>query len=211
MLNADTYHLCPTHKVQYPHGATCPKCSQGKKMKRDYTNETENTDANFFIGYEVEHTPAHELKTLFVVGVQPLREILTRANTLQCQAIYFGANQSFDLINTPLPSLSDQLREWVEMINGCLMHVDDFWCTLDFDVKYAEDIVETILVEKHNFIPMISCKIPYANQMGYNATVKIDDKDFDASNPGVWCHKLHSLMDPDKYTNWKKYKDDKIV
>ena len=174
-------------------------------MKRDYTNEAENTDANFFIGYEVEHTPAHELKTLFVVGVQPLREILTRANALNCTAVYFGANQSFKWDDTA------ELQSWVEMIHGVLLHADDFWCTLDFDVRYAEDLVETILVEHSNFIPMVSVKIPYASQMGYNATVKIDDKDFQASNPGVWCHKLHSLMDPEKFTNWKKYKDDKII
>ena len=174
-------------------------------MKREYENQDHNENTDFFVGYEVEHTPAHQLKTLFVVGVQPLREILTRANALDCKAVYFGANMSFEWAG------DEGLKEWVAMINGVLMHPDDFWCTLDFDVRYAEDLVETILVEHSNFIPMVSVKIPYASQMGYNATVKIDDKDFQASNPGVWCHKLHSLMDPEKFTNWKKYKDDKII
>jgi hypothetical protein len=174
-------------------------------MKREYENQDHNDNTNFFVGYEVEHTPAYQLKTLFVVGIQPLKDILTRANTLDCKAVYFGANMSFDFV------LDHELQQWIEMINGVLNHPDDFWCTLDFDVTHSESICETILVEHSNFIPMISVKIPYAAQMGYNATVKIDDKDFQASNPGVWCHKLHNLMDPQFYTNWKKYKDDKIV
>ena len=175
-------------------------------MKRDYTNEAENEDANFFIGYEVEHTPAHELKTLFVVGIHPTKDILTRANTLNCKAIYFGANQSFKAEDTI------QMGEWIEMISEVLNHPDDFWCTLDFDVSCVDLITDDpVLVDHPNFIPIISVKIPNANQLGYNAVVKIDDIDFEATNPGVWCHKLHDLMDHTKYTNWKKYKDDKIV
>jgi hypothetical protein len=41
--------------------------------------------------------------------------------------------------------------------------------------------------------------------------VKIDDKDFQATNPGVWCHRLHNLMDEQRFTNWEEYKNDKIV
>ena len=32
--------------------------------------------ANFFIGTEVEHSPAHGMKTLFVVGLQEARTII---------------------------------------------------------------------------------------------------------------------------------------
>lgn len=179
-------------------------------MKREYENQDHNEDTDFFIGYEVEHTPAHKLKTLFVVGIQPVTEILKRANALNCKAVYFGANMSFELEPT-IESEFDQWLFWADMIRGVLEHPDDFWCTLDFDVKHVEGVCETGLADHPNFIPMVSVKIPYANQLGYNAVVKIDDKDFQASNPGVWCHKLHDLMDHTKYTNWKKYKDDKIV
>jgi hypothetical protein len=177
-------------------------------MKREYSNQDHNENTDFFVGTEVEHTPAYGLKTLFVVGVQSTSEIMRQANALNCRAIYFGANQSFNL---PATDDADCWKPWEDMINTVLNHPDDFWCTLDFDVKYAENIVSTELVGHPNFIPMISVKIPYAMQMGYNATVKIDDKDFQASNPGVWCHKLHELMTHDKYTNWKKYKDDQII
>ena len=39
----------------------------------------------------------------------------------------------------------------------------------------------------------------------------IDDKDFDATNPGVWCHSLHDLMDREKFTDWGKYGLDKVL
>ena len=178
-------------------------------MKREYDNQEHNENTDFFIGYEVEHTPAHQLKTLFVVGIQPIGEILKRANALNCKAVYFGANMSFAPVEAE--NEWERWQPWEDMIVGVLEHPDDFWCTLDFDVKHVEGILECLFTSHPNFIPMISVKIPYAGQLGYNATVKIDDKDFEASNPGVWCHKLHDLMDHTKYTNWKKYKDDKIL
>ena len=35
-------------------------------------------DTRFFIGTEVEHTPAYGQRTLFVVGYQPKEEILVK-------------------------------------------------------------------------------------------------------------------------------------
>ena len=48
-------------------------------MKRDYTTG-EITDVQFFIGTEVEHTPAFGMKTLFVTGVHPAEEIALNLN-----------------------------------------------------------------------------------------------------------------------------------
>jgi hypothetical protein len=59
---------------------------------------------------------------------------------------------------------------------------------------------------------MISVKLPYIQQLGYNATIKLDDKDFAATNPGVWCHSVHDLMKRDQaFTDWYKYTKDEIV
>jgi hypothetical protein len=41
--------------------------------------------------------------------------------------------------------------------------------------------------------------------------LKIDDKDFKATNPGVWCHNLHDLLDRQKFTDWAKYGLDKVI
>ena len=58
---------------------------------------------------------------------------------------------------------------------------------------------------------MISAKLPYIDQLGYNAWLKIDDKDFDASNPGVWVHRVHDLKTKDLFTHWGKYTTDEII
>ncbi len=82
--------------------------------------------------------------------------------------------------------------------------------TLDYDAKYHDWILETGYNERHNFISMISVKLPYVNQLNYNACIKIDDADFDHSNPGVWVQPVHGLLERDKFTPWSKYGDDDI-
>jgi hypothetical protein len=47
--------------------------------------------------------------------------------------------------------------------------------------------------------------------LNYNAMLKIDDKDFAASNPGVWCHRLHTLQDVSKFTDWSQYGKDQPI
>ena len=159
---------------------------------------------DFFIGTEVEHTPAYGTNTLFVVGLQTQDRINSAlsAATYNTSHIYFGANQSF-------PKNPDNIQEWVDMIVPFLQA--GYLCTLDFDATETESIVETPLCEYNNFIPMISVKLPYLQLLGYNATIKLDDKDFRATNPGVWCHMLHDLKDRSKFTDWSKYTQDQII
>ena len=38
-------------------------------MKRDYDTGTSDADVQYFVGDEIEHTPAYGMKTLFVSGV----------------------------------------------------------------------------------------------------------------------------------------------
>jgi len=75
----------------------------------------------------------------------------------------------------------------------------------------AEGLLESGLVENHLFIPMISVKLPYIRQLGYNATLKLDDRDFAATNPGVWCHSLHALQRRSVFTDWSKYTQDEVI
>jgi hypothetical protein len=161
---------------------------------------------SFFVGTEVEHTPALGMLTLFVVGVHDSREIMDTAHRQACLHIYFGANQSFPRLDI---NDADGWRPWERMIQDCLE--GGFQCTLDLDVSCAEGLLESSLVEYNNFIPMLSVKLPYIRQFGYNATLKIDDKDFRASNTGVWCHSLHDLQKRRVFTPWSKYTQDKII
>jgi hypothetical protein len=163
-------------------------------------------DVDFFVGTEVEHSPAYGMRTLFVVGTQDPTKIVGMAQKNNCEHIYFGANQSF-----PNPGINDGgvWAEWETMIGVCLMH--GAWCTLDVDVSAATGLLEGSLVDHTRFIPMISVKLPYTKLYNYNTTIKIDDKDFQATNPGVWCHSLHDLQNRSVFTDWSKYTQDEII
>ena len=173
-------------------------------MERVYKNNIEN-EVNFFLGKEVEHTPAFGLDTLFVVGFQTnesIEEMLKESPNVK--HIYFGANQSFPKIESD----HNVLIIWKYMIKFFLDK--DYWCTLDFDVSCVEGITESGLNEYRKFISMISVKIPHIQLLNYNATLKIDDIDFQYSNPGVWCHSVHNLKDRNNFTDWDQYKEDEI-
>ena len=169
-------------------------------------NRDGHDSVKFFVGAEVEHSPALGMRTLFVVGVQDSTEIVAAAQKNNCEHIYFGANQSFPKLAV---NNSGEWNRWENMIGNCLMH--GAWCTLDLDISVAEGLLEGTLIDHSRFIPMISVKLPYAKLYNYNTTIKIDDKDFQATNPGVWCHSLHELKNRAVFTDWSKYSQDEVI
>jgi hypothetical protein len=173
-------------------------------MKRDYTDGVKE-DVIFFIGNEVEHTPAFGLPTLFVTGVQPVDEIAYHFDKHPdgIEHIFFGANHSYD------PRNYDEHKAWENMIRFFLEK--DYLCSLDIPISQVEEFHESGLCEHDNFIPQIRVPIPYVKLWNYNTMLKIDDKDFKATNPGVWSHSLHTLMDRSKFTDWSQYKQDQIL
>lgn len=164
------------------------------------------SSTNFFIGNEVEHSPAYGRRTLFVVGVQSEKQINTNYETYKCEHIYFGANRSF-----PPLAVNDGASwlQWEQMVLPFLKK--GHLCTLDVPISCVEGLTESSLVEYFNFIPMISAPIPYIGLLGYNATLKLDDRSSNDTNPGVWCHSLHDLKDRQAFTDWSAYQDDKKI
>jgi hypothetical protein len=173
-------------------------------MNRDYL-DSEASDIVFFSGKEVEHTPAWGMQTLFVVGIQSIEDITEQLvlTTYDTKHIFFGANHSYN------PISSSEHIEWEKMITHFLDK--DYLCSLDIPINQVDEFNEGCLCEYNNFIPQIRVPIPYIKLWNYNTVIKIDDKDFKASNPGVWSHSLHKLMDYNKFTNWHAYKNDKIL
>lgn len=177
-------------------------------MKRNYT-DGESQDAQFFVGKEVEHTPAFGLNTLFVVGIQHCQDIndwLDDFNnredkTEHVKHIFFGANHSFN------PKTYDEWHSWEEMISTFLQQ--DYLCSLDIPISAVDEFHDGGLCEYNNFIPQIRIPLPYVRLWNYNTMLKLDDKDFNATNPGVWSHSLHKLMNRDCFTDWSKYNQDK--
>lgn len=163
----------------------------------------------FFVGHEVEHTPTHGQKTLFVIGYQPAQDIQAMlADPFlgiggKVTHIYFGADHSFVAVN------KTDWQSWSNLIETFLDQ--GYWCTLDFEAKYSDDLLNTRLIGYNTFVPMISVRLPYIRQFNYNTVVKIDDHDFAATNPGVWCHRLHDLQRTDCFTDWSEYSKDETL
>jgi len=173
-------------------------------MKRNYSTGT--TDAViFFTGKEVEKTPAYGLDTLFVTGVQPIDDVkqALAKTTYEINHIFFGANHSFN------PNTKDEWDQWDQLIMHFLEN--GYLCSLDIPITKAEDFHESSLCSYSFFIPQVRISLPYMQLWNYNTMIKFDDKGFDKTNPGVWCHSLHDLKDRKKFTSWHEYKNDKII
>jgi hypothetical protein len=169
-------------------------------MKRDYTDGVSD-NVIFFTGIEIEHTPAFGKKTLFVTGIQSYASI--SENLQGCEHIFFGANHSYN------PTTYQEWHDWEEMIEFFLQK--DYLCSLDIPLSAVEEFNDGGLNSYNNFIPQIRVPIPYVKLWNYNTMLKIDDKDFNATNPGVWSHSLHTLMDRKNFTDWSQYKNDTII
>ena len=170
-------------------------------------NRPEHNNVSFFFGKEVEHTPAYGKYTLFVVGVQSVSDIALKltAGTETVEHIFFGANHSFH----PDPDDHLEWQRWESIITYFLDK--GYMCSLDIPVKCVESFNDTGLCEFNNFIPQIRVSIPYIKLWNYNTMVKIDDQDFNDSNPGVWTHSLHNLMSRETFTPWSAYSEDHLV
>ena len=97
-------------------------------MERPYESGMNDT-AIFFTGIEVEKTPAHNMQTLFVVGMQSASTIVgkTLDSHYPCKHIYLGANHSFKNINI------DHIQALMKVIDELLSK--GYWVTLDIDPK----------------------------------------------------------------------------
>jgi hypothetical protein len=164
-------------------------------------NRKGHDHVNFFTGTEVEKTPAFGKQTLFVVGVQSVESIAL--NLQGCEHIFFGANHSFD------PKDNLEWARWEGMIGYFLER--GYLCSLDIPTSAVEQFNDSGLCEYRNFVPQIRVSIPYIRLWNYNTMIKIDDNDFDATNPGVWTHSLHSLMSRRTFTDWDQYNKDTPV
>lgn len=161
-------------------------------------------DPKFFVGTEVEHTPMYGERTLFVIGKQNPKEILMRALNHKCKHIYLGCGYCFS------PETEIEWDEWHHVVNY-LLDVEGVWVTVDYNVKYHEGVLEYGWNENERFISMISVPLPNIDLLNYNATVKIDDKAFKATNGGVWCHNVHELRDRSVFSKWDDYVGDEVI
>lgn len=170
-------------------------------MKRDG-----HDNVAFFIGPEVEHTPAYSKKTLFVVGKQDVATIERIAREYKTPHIFMGANHSFDVDPT------DGTLYWDNTITALLDR--GFWVTLDYPA-HQHDKVQLILNkgiwQSRQFVPLLSVRISNIQTSSPNLTIKLDDVDFKASNAGVWCWNHQAITDANRFTDWQDYETDYVL
>lgn len=163
-------------------------------------------NVSFFVGPEVELTPAYSKRTLFVVGKQPLSEIERLAKENKTTHIFLGANHSFSIDPT------DATFYWNKTIVALLGK--GFWVTLDYQAHEHKSVLmmlEASVWQSRTFVPLLSVRIPQIQTSGPNLTIKFDDVDFNATNPGVWCHHFHEVTDNNRFTGWGEYGSDVVL
>jgi hypothetical protein len=168
-------------------------------MKRD---GHENTA--FFIGPEVEHTPAFSRKTLFVVGQQDVNEILKLVKEHKATHVFMGANHSFE------SNVAGYY--WDKTITTLLDQ--GYWVTLDYQAHEHVRVLKMLnagIWQSRLFVPMLSVRIPHVQTSSVNLTIKIDDIDFKATNAGVWCLNHHEITDSNRFTDWVDYGTDVVI
>lgn len=157
-------------------------------------------NADFFIGSEVEHTPAFSKKTLFVIGNQSIDDIIALAKEHNVAHVFLTANQSFDI------GIDYNITATALLSAGYMV-------TIDYPVQFHDELLSSLnssIWQNRKFIPLVSCKISDIDKCGNNLTVKIDDT-FNGSNGGVWCWDKQALLDNNRFTDWNNYAGDEVI
>lgn len=169
-------------------------------------NRTGHETTTFFVGGEVEKTPAFAKKTLFVVGSPNITSIEKHAAEHKVQHIFMGANHSFDCSYIP------DSGYWDNTITSLLD--SGYWVTLDYPAHQHETVLKMLnkgIWQSRIFVPLLSVRIPKVEISNVNLTVKIDDVDFNATNPGVWCMHFREVTDSNRFTDWTEYSADTVI
>ena len=169
-------------------------------MEREYKTGLKD-DVKVFSGFEVEHTPAYGLQTLFLarndLTFDQIQELAVLSNA---EAIYYGANRSY------MHSHFQQVLQVIKFIEH------GYYVTVDYPFELHQLVSQKYaLTWKHEkFIPF--CSIIMSNsEEDTSLCFKIDDIDFNKTNPGVWTMSMKDFKSKAGYTKWDDYKKDEPI
>ena len=154
-----------------------------------------------FSGLEVEHTPAFGKQTLFLARNDLVfDEIEELANTVKAEAIYFGANRTF------MPHIVTQLTQMMKLLDK------GYWVTIDYPHAIHDEVKKNFssVWTHEKFIPFCSVIFP-KSEGDDNLCIKVDDVDFDMTNPGVWTMTMDHFKQSAGFTSWDEYKKDQPI
>tara|TARA_B100001094_G_C18169848_1_gene794400 strand:- start:272 stop:808 length:537 start_codon:yes stop_codon:yes gene_type:complete len=169
-------------------------------MDRDY--KTGKSDSvGIFSGIEIEHTPAYGLQTLFLARNDLyFDQIDELAKKVNAKAIYFGANRSFmhNIANTQ------------QLIKRLMRR--GYWVTIDYQYAVHTEVKERFaeIWNEDKFIPFCSVIFPDSEDDN-NLCIKVDDVDFNKTNPGVWTMSMNHFKQSSGFTSWNEYKQDEPI
>lgn len=168
-------------------------------MKRPYKDGTHD-DVVYYTGVNVERTLAFGHKTLFLNEPRPAQVVIDIAKDRECTHIYIGANGTFKPKSNDEWSAYDVLVEEVTAAG--------FLVTMEHNLTQSAWFLDACYADNNMVIPVISVEIPYISQYGNNSCIKITDKSFGETNPGVWVHSYNDITKTDAFTHWSKYNED---
>ena len=167
-------------------------------MDRDY--KTGRSDSvGVFSGLEVEHTPALGKQTLFLARNDLyFDQIVEMAKKVNAEAIYFGANRTF------MHNVATQIAQIMKFLDM------GYFVTIDYQYNLHNEVKKRFssVWNKEKFIPF--CSIIFDNsEEDNNLCIKVDDVDFNKTNPGVWTMSMNHFKQSSGFTSWNDYKKDK--
>ena len=169
-------------------------------MDRDYKTG-KSASVGVFSGLEVEHTPSFGLQTLFLARNDlTLEQITELAEMVDAKAIYYGANRSF-MHNHGL-----QLSQMINLMDA------GYYVTIDYPHSLHSEVKERFqsVWKNEKFIPFCSVIFPNSEDDD-NLCIKVDDVDFNKTNPGVWTMTMDHFKQTAGFTSWKEYKQDNPI
>jgi len=169
-------------------------------MDRDY--KTGKSDSvGVFSGLEIEHTPAFGKQTLFLARNDlRLEQIKELAELAKAEAIYYGANRSF-MYNHGL-----QLSQMMALMD------EGYYVTIDYPYSLHTEVKERfkLVWKNEKFIPFCSIIFPNSEDDD-QLCIKVDDVDFNKTNPGVWTMSMNHFKQTSGFTSWEQYKQDQPI
>ena len=171
-------------------------------MYRDYNSgHFGNESVKAFTGLEIEHTLAYGKKTLFLAtNGFDTDQVLELATLHDCEAIYYGANRTFQY----------NIGTHVFQMKKLLDH--GYYITIDYPYADHEEVKKrfALIWNEPKFIPF--CSIIFKDSDDDKQLhFKIDDVTFRHSNPGVWAMSMQDFKDKSGFTDWNQYSKDEII
>ena len=169
-------------------------------MDRDYKTGKSET-VGVFSGVEVEHTPAYGLQTLFLARNDlTFDDIKMLAESVNAEAVYYGANRSY------MHNHGMQIAQMKRLIE------DGYFVTVDYNYNIHNEVKEKfkMLWNNEKFIPFCSIIFPDSEQDD-QLCIKVDDVDFNSTNPGVWTMSMDAFKQSAGFTSWNDYKQDEPI